>query len=186
MKGQSQFVGYVLTAFFGILIIGSILSLSYMLQRISIQNEIREELKQLAVHVSGEIIKLYDGLKNSEVVPQNNSIILLGKLNLKLPSKVAGKNYELALISSSAIWITITNSSSVVQPSNAKVLARTTQEPLVEIEEVIPNIDIDLQGAIRNGENGYLLYYRYNKNNIIQDVIILGNQDIIINIESVE
>jgi hypothetical protein len=62
---------------------------------------------------------------------------------------------------------------------------RTTQSPEVFVEVDVPNIGAYVQGKSENGLNSSLAYYRYNLNGTIKDIILLGPQDIIIDIGKV-
>jgi hypothetical protein len=117
---------------------------------------------------------------------------LVSEVNLNLPSQVGRKNYEILLVSASPIWSYITsftvdgqNVTTVEQTPSSKIIAQTTQDPIVKVEFDIPNIDVLIQGKSENGENGVLKYFRYNFNSTIVDTIILGEPDIIIEITEI-
>jgi len=113
---------------------------------------------------------------------------------LNYPDRVSGNNFEVELVSSPGIWnailnLTIDNESTEIKKetsSGAKIIARTTQRPFVSHEYDIPNIPIVLQGKFKSGENDTLRLVRYNYNGNIQDVIILGESDIIIRVTNIK
>jgi hypothetical protein len=116
---------------------------------------------------------------------------LIRETDVKLPSQIATRNYEMFLVLAGHIWSTVEmkidgrNVTFVERLPGAKVVLRTTQDPEVELEHDIPNIDIIVGGRSENGRDPRLSYYRYNINGTIYDVVFLGAPEILITISSV-
>ena len=192
MKGQSRFVSYMLTVLFSILVLTSISALVYTVYRAALEREIRAELAQIATQTKDNLIKIYDSGKNSRIQPTNYTSALISEIDLNLPDSVAKLNYEVDLISASSLYSYLTaatiggvNISGIKDASAAKVIAKTTQDPIVALEFDLPNLDINIQGKIRNGLNDVLRYYRHNQNSTIYDTVILGQSDIIIRVTDI-
>lgn len=192
MKGQARFVEYILVVLFGSLVVVSISTLIYVFYISTLRNEIRENLNQLTLQVSNEIGKAYEIAKSSKAQPSNYTSILLGKVELNLPASVSRRNYEIILVNVNPVWISITNVtinnqniSFIEKTSGAKVIAKTTQDPIVTVEQGIPNIDVGVYGKSENGNDDRLSYYRYNINGTIYDGIVLGKSDILVGISSI-
>ncbi len=192
MKGQSRLVSYMLTVLFSILVLTSISALVYTVYRAALDREIRAELTQVATQTKDNLIKIYDSGKNSKIQPTNYTSVLISEVDLNLPDGVAKLNYEIDLISAGSLFSYLTAAtiggvdiSGVKDASSAKVIAKTTQDPIVAIEFDLPNLDIGIQGKIRNGLNDVLRYYRYNQNSTIYDAVILGQPDIIIRVTDI-
>jgi len=192
MKGQSRFVGYMLTVLLSVLVLVSISALVYGLYRTALEREVTAELTQMATQVKDNVIKIYESGKNSKIQPSNYTSVLITDIDLNLPDNVAKLNYEIDLITASSLYSYITaatiggvNVSGVKDASLAKIIAKTTQDPIIKVEFDLPNIDIIIQGKVRNGLNDFLRYYKYNQNSTIYDTVILGQSDIIIRINSI-
>lgn len=192
MKGQSRFVEYTLTVLFSILVLSSISALIYTLYRAVIEREVNAELTQVATQVKDSLVKIYAVAKDSNLQPENTTSVLVNELDLNLPDSVANLNYEVSLITANPLYAYITNASIDGQNISiskgnpgAKVVATTTQDPVVRVEFDLPNFDITIQGKTRNGLNDVLKYYRYNQNSTIYDTVILGQPDIIIRIVNI-
>jgi hypothetical protein len=193
VKGQAEIVENVFVVFFGIIILVAISSISYNIYMNQLKGEIGNNLNQLAIVISNNILKLYEVGKSSRFSPKPNQTAKLAEIDLNLPPKVSGRNYEVILTSASSIWIQISNLSvdgaqpatQVITSPGAKIILRTTQSPEVTVEYEVSNLDVLTQGKIENGLNGKLGYYRSNFNNTIKDYIVLGEQDIIIDISKV-
>jgi len=194
MKGVSNFITYAITILLGFLIVTTFSLLIYgYYDRVSKSN-IESSLKQLCIQTVISIIDLYNKGEESDVNPENSSSIILSEIDLNYPDRVSGNNFEVELVSSPGIWnailnLTIDNESTEIKKetsSGAKIIARTTQRPFVSHEYDIPNIPIVLQGKFKSGENDTLRLVRYNYNGNIQDVIILGESDIIIRVTNIK
>lgn len=192
MKGQSRLVSYMLTVLFSILVLTSISALVYTVYRAALEREVRAELTQIATQTKDNLIKIYDSGKNSKIQPTNYTSVLIIEADLNLPDGVAKLNYEVDLISAGSLYSYLTaatiggvNISGTRDASAAKVIAKTTQDPIVALEFDLPNLDISIQGKIRNGLNDVLRYYRYNQNSTIYDAVILGQSDIIIRVTDI-
>ncbi len=193
MSGQARFIEYVLVVFLGIFVIVSMVSLFYSFYISSITSEARQTLKQIAVQTADGIVKLYNIAKASNVEPSNYSSIKIVEVDLKLPTHVARRNYEVMLVTGGSIWLSVANVTSngqristVEHTGGAKVIAKTTQDPIIEVEQDLPNMDVEVQGRSVNGVDAVLRLYRYNINGTKYDTIILGNYTILINVETVE
>ncbi len=191
-KGQAIILEQVFVILLGVIMVASITFLIYGFYSNAIENEAKEQLTQMAVQVSENIVKLHQTSKVSTSNPKNYSAVFLGDIDLNLPSDAAKRNYEILLVSGSTLWsqvevLTIDgqNVSFVGNVSSAKVVGRTTQDPEVTIEIEVPNIDAILQGKITNGADAKLSYYRFNVNNTVYDKIILGKVDVLSVVESV-
>lgn len=192
MRGQSRLVSYMMTVLFSILVLTSISALVYTVYRAALEREVRAELTQIATQTKDNLIKIYDSGKNSKIQPINYTSVLIIEADLNLPDGVAKLNYEVDLISAGSLYSYLTaatiggvNISGTRDASAAKVIAKTTQDPIVALEFDLPNLDISIQGKIRNGLNDVLRYYRYNQNSTIYDVVILGQSDIIIRVTDI-
>jgi hypothetical protein len=193
MKGISKFVDYSLIILFGFVVVTLFTVLIYGYYDNVLKTNIQVSLKQVAAQTSETILYLYDQAKESNSSPKNSSSITLSSVDLNYPNQIAGKNYELELISSPGIWnqitnVTINNLNVTVlkeTSSGAKIIAKTRQKPLISYEYDIPNIPIRLQGKYTSGSNATLSLVRYNYNGTVEDVIILGNSTIIIKITTI-
>jgi hypothetical protein len=191
-KGQSEIVENIFTIFFSIIFLSAILILSYSIYTNQLKIEIENNLRQIGMGISENILKLYEVGKNSDSYPDENESVKIAEIDLKLPSKVSGRNYEI-LVTTTPIFIQISNVSVDGSPAialgvslhNQKILLRTTQSPEVSVEVDIPNIDVPVQGKCENGLNGLLSYYRQNFDGTLKDIILLGRQDIIIDVNEV-
>jgi len=191
-KAQAQLIGYLLTILLGVIVVVSIIAILFYFYDISLRNEIRQGLKQIAVQISDSIVRLFEVAKASKAVPSNYSSVLISQISLNLPASISNRNYEIVLIAANPIWQTIQNFtidsqnvSFVEITSGAKIIAKTTQDPIESIEYDVPNINVGLQGKSENGRNSKLSYYRYNINGTVYDKIVLGEADILINIENI-
>ena len=69
--------------------------------------------------------------------------------------------------------------------SSAKVIAKTTQRPIITYEYDVPNVPIKLQGKYSSGDDDTLRLIRYNYNGVLEDTIILGNSTLVIGVSSI-
>jgi len=191
VKAQTQIIGNIFMVLLSVVFLTVISILSYSLYTTQLKSEIENNLRQIGTEISKSIIKLYEIGKNSKYSPNENGSAKLAEIELKLPSRISGKNYEIFLVAN-PILIQISNIS--VNESSppytltlygTKVVLRTTQSPEVFVEVDVPNIGAYVQGKSENGLNSSLAYYRYNLNGTIKDIILLGPQDIIIDIGKV-
>ncbi len=193
MKGVSRFVAYTFVILFGFVILSLFAGLIYGYYDRVLKINIEAGLRQIAIETTGQITKIYDLAKDSDAVPANSSLIIIADLDLKYPNKISGKNYEIQLISSPGIWtqiqtFTINNESVTIRKetiSGSKVIARTTQTPVVTFELPIPNIPIHIEGGYRSGENATLKYVRYNYNGSVNDTIVFGESGIILGVTKI-
>ncbi|MEM5869836.1 MAG: hypothetical protein QXR09_01570 [Candidatus Aenigmatarchaeota archaeon] len=190
-KGQAEIVENIFMVFFGVIVLATISVMAYNFYTNQLKNEIENNLNQIGMEISSNIIKLYEIGKNSKFYPGVNESVKLAEIDLKLPNQVSGRNYEVILITTNPIWIQISNVSvqgkpaaaPVIKSSGIKIILRTTQSPIIEVEREIPNVDVSVQGKSENGLNSTLRYFRYNWNGTIRDSIVIGPQDIIIDIK---
>ncbi len=190
-KGQSELIQYILVILFSMIVLVSIVALSFSFYNNAIRSGVEQDLKQISIQVSDYIVKLYDISKNSEVAPAVNTSVLINEADLNLPDQVGRRNYEILLSTATSLFVQIQNVSisnqnftPITSNSGAKIIARTTQDPIVEVEFPIPNIDIAVQGK-SIGQNTELRYYRYNYNGNQYDRIVLGPADVFIDITKV-
>ena len=187
-----SFIEYILTVLFSVFVIASIIALVYSFYSTALRIEIREELKQLAVQTGDQIVKLYEIAKLSKATPSNYSSVLISEIDLKLPTDVSKRNYQLLLVSASPVWSSIStfyvnskNATVIEETGGAKIIVQTIQSPIITVEQDIPNIDVAVMGVSKNGKDSKLRYYRYNINGNIYDTIVLGNSTMLITISSV-
>lgn len=191
-KGVSPFVGYVLAILLAVIVITGVSALVYSFYRTIIEDEIKRELTQAAAQTSSKITEIYSLSKVSKASPENSSAILLAEAKLNLPTQVASKNYQITLLSAnqvinliSTITVNSENTSVVKTPQTGRIVAKTTEDPFLEIEYEIPSIDVDLQGRSDSPANATLRYYRYNPNGTIIDTILLGDLTLLGQVTSV-
>ena len=186
MKAQVQIIENVFMIFLSVVFLTVISILSYSIYTTQLKGEIENSLRQIGMGISKSMIKLYEIGKESKYFPNENESKKLAEIELKLPSHISGKNYEILLFAN-PILIQISNMSVnessppyTITTYGTKILLRTTQYPEVSVEVDVPNIGVPVQGKSENGLNSSLAYYRYNFNGTIEDIILLGPQDIII------
>jgi len=191
-KAQAQLIEYILTFLFGILVLVTISTLFYTFYSRALKIEIEQSLNQLAVQIAEGIIKAYENAQNIKSQPSNMTSQLLYELNLNLPRAISNKNYEVIFVTSNPVWGSVgsivINGQSVtplVKTPGAKIIAKTTQDPEVTVEYDVPNINVILQGMCQNGVNGKLRYYRVNINGNLNDIIVIGNPELLTTITSV-
>ncbi len=185
-------MAFALSIGFGIIIVIGVVALVTSFSKTILDDEVRRELNQLALQVSDAVVKLHDAAKSSKASPQNQSSILISKVDLNLPTRASGKNYEIDLIAANRLQTRVSNISvgatavSIfnTELAGAKVVAKTRGEsPEVSVEIDIPQIEVGVQGRAENGENSTLRYYRHNFNQTIYDTIVLGEFDLITRID---
>jgi hypothetical protein len=191
-KGQAQLIQYVLTILFSVLVLVSVSSLFYSFYMNSIKSDIRESLNQLAVQTSNAIVTVYSDAKNTNYSPTNYTSIMIKEVNMNYPSSVSNRNYEISLVASSQLWVSIKtatiggrNITIIPETSGTKVVARTVQDPKITVEYDVPNVDVAVTGTCRNGETPSLKYYRYNINGTTYDLIVLSEAGILAQITGV-
>ena len=192
-KGQANLIQYVLTILLSVLVLVSVSSLFYSFYMNSIKADIRESLNQLAVQTSDAIITIYNDAKNTNYSPNNYTSIMIKEVDMNYPSSVSNRNYEISLVTSSQLWVyvkTVTiggkNVTVIPKTSGTKVVARTIQDPKITVEYDVPNVDVGVMGACRNGVNPTLKYYRYNINGVNYDLIVLSEAGILAKITGVK
>lgn len=191
MKGVSKFVEFVITIALSVLLLTVVGSLLFSYYSTTLQENIRRELRDVGLLVSNSILRLYESSKNSKLFPNLNQSILLSSLKLELPERVSNRRYEVVIVSKLGIWgilesLEIDNQSviTIYEPGKVLILARTLENPEIEVKVEVPNIEAYLQGRTQGGET-YLYYYRHNFNSTIYDRILLGQQDFWVEIEEV-
>ena len=187
-KGQAEIIQYTLTVLFSVLVLVSISLLIFNLYDNFIRADIEKSLNQIASQTADRILKLYEDGKGSRIQPVNTSVLITEE-ELRLPDSISKRNYEILLVSANQIWsnlvnVTVANQTipSIISSSAGKIIARTTQDPIISVERDIPNIEASIQGR---GEvtNNKLRYYRYNVNGTTYDKIVLGDEEIFIDIK---
>lgn len=194
MKGISKFVSYSLTVLIGFIVLAFFVSLINSYYKQAVKSNIKAGLKEIALQTSDGISKLYEISKKTNTNPENSTSIVLSTMELNYPEKVAGKSYEVDLISSPGIWNFITNFTisgknvtiNKEMNSGGKIIVKTTQIPIVEYEYDLPNIPLLLEGSFRSGENDTLRLVRFNYNGSVNDCVILGNSNLIVGVTSIK
>lgn len=192
LKSQARFIEHIFVIAFGFTVLTAVSLTFYTFYQNFITREVTEGLRQVGDTVSQNLLQLYEAGKASESSPKNNSIVLLFESNLKLPQQVGRRNYEVRLVTGNGIFSVISNVTigdvvvtPIVSTSSPKILVKTTQDPIVEVEKDLPNIDLILIGKYESGVESKLKYYRANINNTITNFIILGQSSILVNITAV-
>lgn len=193
MKGISKFISYAITILFGFTILIFFSTLIYNYYDDILKNTMKAELKQICIQTANNIVQLHNIAKEFNSLPKNSTSIIISSIDLNYPNKVEGKNFEVELLSSPGIWNLVTNITiegknvTIVKEtgSSSKIIAKTTQKPIIVYEHDIPNVPIVLQGKFRSGENDNLRIIRYNYNGTVEDRIILGGSDIIVGITNI-
>lgn len=193
MRGISNFISYAITILIGFTILIFFSTLIYNYYDDILENTIKAELKQISIQTANSIVQLNNEAKESKAIPKESSSITISSIDLNYPNKVEGKNFEVELLSSPGIWNSITNITiegknvTIVKEteSSSKIVAKTTQKPIIVYEHDIPNVPIVLQGKFNSGENDTLKIIRYNYNGVVEDRVILGESEIIVGITSI-
>lgn len=187
-RGQAKFIETVFIIAFGFFILTTITAFVYSFYRNVITNEAQQGIKEIALITSQNILQIYELGKKNLATPDVNKTIFLSEINLNLPTYVARRNYEVILISPTSLFGVLTNltvdgrnTTVAIVSSSPKIIARTTQDPIVSVEQDIPSVDITLQGRSGTGLNSKLRYYRTNFNGTVFDSIVLGDVGILIN-----
>ncbi|MEM7825425.1 MAG: hypothetical protein QW412_01020 [Candidatus Aenigmatarchaeota archaeon] len=158
MKGQAPLISYSLTVLLGIILIFLFSTMLFSFYSSFLKSEIKNNLENLAISLSNNIIAFYEFANTSNFFPKNSSCFLIGEKNLEFPKKILNRNYEI-----------------FVKPSEENFLiVATTQDPLETVENKIPKIQVSFQGKIKSGKSSKLYYYRCNLNNFITDKVVLG------------
>ena len=194
MKGVSKFVNYSFLILISFAALGIFVTLIYGYYNHILGTNIQVGLKQIATQTSDRIIYLYDKAKQSNADPANSTSVVISSIDLNYPTEVMDRNFEVELLSSPGIWnvitsITIEGENVTIMKetsSSTKVIAKTTQRPIVTYEYDVPNVPIRLQGKFSPGDDDTLNLVRYNYDGDLEDTIILGNSTIIIGISSIK
>lgn len=191
-KGASRLLSYLFAIFLGIFVIVAVVSLLYNFYASTLDSEIHEDLNQLTLQLSGQVVRLYEVYQYSQSNPSNYSSALIGQVDLNLPTDISSRSYRIYFVSASPLWSTVTNLSTsgqnisaVEENPGAKIVAETTQDPIIRVERAMPNLDVALQGMTFNGQHDNLYYYRHNIDNALYDTIILGNNTMLITVDTV-
>ena len=190
MKGISKFISYAITILFGFILLIFFSTLIYNYYDGILKNTIQAELKQICIQTENNIIQLQNQAKEFKTIPKLSSSLTISSVDLNYPNKLEGRNFEVELLSSPGIWNLVANITiegrnvTIVKEtgSSSKIIAKTTQNPVVIYVHEVPNIPIILQGKFRSGENDNLKIVRYNYNGTVEDRIILGESEIIVGI----
>ncbi len=194
MKGISRFITYSLVILSSFVVLTLFTTLIYSYYNRVLETNIQVSLKQIAVQTADSILYLYEQAEESDASPVNSTSTTLSNIDLNYPNRVEDRNFEIELMSSPGIWNVITNltinnvNATILKESTSgtKIIAKTTQKPIVSYEYDITNVPIKLQGKYRSGGNDTLRLVRYNYNGSLEDIIILGNSSIIIGITSIK
>ena len=182
LKGISPLISYAFAMLLAIVIVTGVAVLIYNFYQLVLQDQIKRDLTQVAAQTSSKITEIYAISKGSKTSPSNSTAILMSEAALNLPQKVADRGYKLTLLSASQVSILLENVSVEGQnmttqnlPENGKIVAETTEDPIIEVQYDLPSIDVDLQGSSGEPSNATLRYYRYNPNGTVTDAIVLGD-----------
>ncbi|MBI4894666.1 MAG: hypothetical protein HY833_02945 [Candidatus Aenigmarchaeota archaeon] len=185
-KGVAPLVSYVLAVLVAAVVISGVAVLVSNFYTLIIEDEIRRELTQVSAQASSKVTEIYSIAKASRSSPGNQSSVLLAESDLNLPDRVALREYKVTLLSASQVASMLSNvtlnGENVSTDSGAQVgriVAETTQDPIVTVEYDVPSIDADLQGRTLDPRNATMRYYRYNPNGTVTDVIVLGESSLI-------
>jgi hypothetical protein len=157
MKGQAILISYTLAVLLTVIFITFSSLMFFSFYSNFLKNQAKSDLETLSLELYSSIVKAYEVGKNSEILPKNNSCILIEKINLNFPSKVLSKNYEIE-----------------VQPSEENIKIKAKVLDTEDFEVKLPKIYVDFEGKIESGKKTNLYYYRCNLNNEVSDKIILG------------
>jgi len=192
VKGQTEIIEYTLTILFSVIVLIAVSAIIYSFYTNAQTQDTQKSLNEAVLAVSNTILKAYQQGKQSTASPANSTSILIASVNLNLPTKISNRNYEIDLLRINPIFTSIinftvggVNVTPVIQTSGAKIVAKTTENPVISVTKDLPNIDVNVQGSVYNGLNSTIRYYRYNYNGTVYDKIILGDQGIIIDISQI-
>ena len=193
MKGLSKFVEYAFIIMFGFIVLSLLTSMIYHYYNRTLERNINTGLKQTALQTSEAILKLYDTGQDVKAEPENASTVIVASMDINYPNKIGGRNFEVDLISSPGIWVQVINLTIDSEDANimretssgAKILVKTTQEPFLSYEYPLSNIPIEIQGKYTAGSNDTLSYIRYNYNGTENDVILLGDFNFIVDVDTI-
>lgn len=192
-KAQAKFLDFVLATLLSIIVLISIYSLSLSLYRNWLSSEIRSELEYLSLKLSSEMVKAYELAQKSYAEPANYSSFLLYEAELSFPESIKGRSYEIFLVNPNPIWVSISNVSlegkeleARIESGGIKIVAKTLQDPRIEVELSVPNLNTLAEGKIVNGKDSKLRYYRLNLNGKVLDVVLIGNYNILAEITNIK
>jgi len=194
MKGLSKFVEYTFLILFGFTVLSLLTSMIYSYYSKTLERNINTGLKQTALQTSEAILKLYNTGQDVKAEPENASTIIVAAMDINYPNNIGGRNFEVDLISSPGIWVQVTNLTIDSEDANirketssgAKILVKTTQDPFLSYEYPLANIAIEIQGKYTAGSNDTLSYIRYNYLGTEYDVIVLGDFDFIVGVDTIK
>ena len=185
-KGVVPLISYVLAVLVAVIVISGVAFLLDDFYSLLIEDEIKRELTQVSAQASYKVTEIYSIAKASRSSPGNQSSILLAEAKLNLPDRVALHEYKITLLSANQVASMLSNvtlNGQNVSTDNAaqvgKIIAETTQDPVVSVEYDLPSVDVDLQGRTIDPKNATMRYYRYNPNGTVTDVIVLGDSSLI-------
>ena len=193
MKGISRFITYSFTILLGFIILTVFTTLIYGYYDQVSKSNMRSSLKQICVQTFFGIVNLYNRGMENDLIPDNSTAAVIYKIDLNYPDSISGKEFEVYLISSSEIWNTIKNitiDGKIVNikeeiNSGSKIIANTIDKPSVGFEYNLPNMPVIIQGKFSSGDNQTLSLIRYNNNGTIEHVVILGNSDLFIRLNTI-
>ena len=193
MKGISRFITYSFTILLGFIILTVFTTLIYGYYDQVSKSNMRSSLKQICVQTFFGIVNLYNRGMENDLIPDNSTAAVIYKIDLNYPDSISGKQFEVYLISSSEIWNTIKNitiDGKIVNikeeiNSGSKIIANTIDKPSVSFEYNLPNMPVIIQGKFSSGDNQTLSLIRYNNNGTIEHVVILGNSDLFVRLNTI-
>ncbi len=193
MKGAYPVLTHSIFVALTIMVLSLIALTILLLYNESIKQTASTQLSQVNQQIGDEIFKLYQTGKKSNINPEPNRSVLLGRTELFIPPKISGRKYFIRLEEIPPSWIYISNFTVSNTPANtteerpfARVISRTV-DPGVEVFTPVRNLEIGLQGLVEGGRQPiYLEYYRYNFENTIYDKITLGSPGVLISVEGIK
>lgn len=187
LAGQSSLIGFAFTVLLAVVVITSISLLFFSFYNDVREQEVRQGLNQIALSAGNQIVKMYEISGSSGAEPANSSSILINSVDLGLPAQAGGSNYEISLVTANDLTIILTtsqieglNATQARQSAGSKIVARSTSDPIMEVERDLPELGIVVQGTAQGGQNTTLRYYRINSNNTVYDTVILGDSSLFI------
>lgn len=178
-KAVSPLISHSIYLAIGVVVLIFISSTVWYLYDVSIKQTIRTELTQISQKIENEITTLYNTFKDSQRKPEINRTILLGESKIYLPEKVAGRKYLIELKKQADIIIKGISEENITY-SNPQIITKSFS-PEIQINHNLPIIRAGLQGySYGEIQPTKLKYYRFDINNTIRDVIILGEIDLLI------
>lgn len=177
-KGISVFVSHVLAIGIAISILFIISTHFYSYYQQIVRQSQTIQGKRIAEEVSENLLKLYQIYEDSDFLPEQNKT--LGKLKLKIPEKISGRDYIIKLENRSEFWIhsdiTVNGSNVSIKSAErpfSKIVIQTEKIPKINLEYNLFNLEIPVEGKVESSDHVILKYIRRNENGKKKDKILL-------------